>query len=139
MPVLSVAELQHMLNTAFPHNKQKIDRVSDCGVALRLEVGVSEGRPGSTVSGPTLMTLADTCAWMCVLARLGPVGVMSVTTSLHMDFLVRPKLGVDLEADGELLKFGRTLAVVGVRIRSGSDVVASAQVTYSIPPPGSKL
>ncbi len=35
--------------------------------------GSTRQRPGGTISGPTLMMLADTGAWMAVLSRVGPL------------------------------------------------------------------
>jgi len=60
---------------------------------------------------------------------------LSVTTSLHIDFLRRPEL-MDVIAEGLLLKLGKRLAVVEVAMRSDGTpaIVAKAQVTYSIPP-----
>jgi len=80
------------------------------------------------------MALADATAWLAVVAQIGPVA-LSVTTSLHIDFLRKPAL-VDVVADGTILKLGRRLAVVDVALRSVGvdDLVAKAQVTYSIPP-----
>ncbi len=80
------------------------------------------------------MSLADCAAWLAIVAQIGPVA-LSVTTSLHIDFLRKPAL-VDLIAEGALLKLGRRLAVVEVALRSVGDdaLVAKAQVTYSIPP-----
>ena len=91
-------------------------------------------RPGGTVSGPALMTLADCTAWLAIVSQIGPVA-LSVTTSLHIDFLRKPAL-VDVEAEGRLLKLGRRLAVVEVAMSSvgSKEVIAKAQVTYSIPP-----
>jgi uncharacterized protein (TIGR00369 family) len=81
-----------------------------------------------------MMTLADTAAWMAVLAQIGPV-LAAVTTSLHIDFLRTPDIA-DLIARATVLKMGATLAVVDVSIysRGRDDIVAKAQVTYSIPP-----
>ena len=58
-----------------------------------------------------------------------------MTTSLHIDFLRKPPL-VDMVAEGRVLKLGKSLGVVDVAIRAvgHDDVVAKAQVTYSIPP-----
>ena len=86
------------------------------------------------MSGPTLMTLADLAAWMVIVGQIGPVA-LSVTTSLHIDFLRKPDL-VDVVADATLLKLGQRLGVAEVALYSvGSDaMVAKAQVTYSIPP-----
>ena len=86
------------------------------------------------MSGPSLMGLADGAAWLAILAQIGPVA-LAVTTSLHIDFLRKPPL-VDIVAEGRLLKLGKTLGVVDVALRAvgHDDLVAKAQVTYSIPP-----
>lgn len=82
------------------------------------------------------MGLTDTAAWLSVLSRIGLVA-LAVTTSLHIDFLRKPAL-VDVLAEGRILKLGRRLAVteVGLWSADGSpdELVAKAQVTYSIPP-----
>jgi uncharacterized protein (TIGR00369 family) len=138
MPVLSVAELQQFLLDAFPDDTPStiVEEVAEWGVRLRLPVSARHGRPGGTVSGPSLMALADTTAWLAVIAEIGPVA-LAVTTSLHIDFLRKPAL-VDVLAEGRILKLGRRLAVTDVAIRSADDgdgsLVAKAQVTYSIPP-----
>jgi uncharacterized protein (TIGR00369 family) len=133
---MTVAELQRFLLDAFPDNPPTtvVTDVRDTGVTVRLPVTAANGRPGGTVSGPSLMALADTAAWLSVLAQIGPVA-LAVTTSLHIDFLRKPEL-VDVVAEGVNLKVGKRLAVTQVSIRSaGSDeLVAQAQVTYSIPP-----
>ncbi len=91
-------------------------------------------RPGGTVAGPTLMMLADAAAYAMVLARIGPVA-LAVTSNLSISFLHRPAPG-DLLADASVLKVGRRLAVVEVRLhaRDHQDPVAHATVTYAIPP-----
>jgi uncharacterized protein (TIGR00369 family) len=80
-----------------------------------------------------MMMLADTTAWVAVLAQIGPV-LLAVTTSLHIDFLRKPDI-TDLVARGTVLKLGRKLAVVDVAIysRGRDEMVAKAQVTYAIP------
>ena len=132
---MTVEQLNELLGGGFPANRTyDVTKVTDRGCEVRLAVNDGHGRPGGTVSGPTMMTLADTAAWMAILSRIGPV-VLAVTTSLHIDFLRKPAIA-DLIADADLLKLGTRLAIVDVRIHSeGSmDLVASAQVTYSIPP-----
>jgi len=111
-----------------------VEQVGDWGVRLRLPITPAHQRPGGTVSGPALMSLADAAAWLAVLAQIGPV-VLAVSTSLHIDFLRKPEL-VDVLAEGRLIKLGKSLAVIDVSLRSeGRDeLVAKAQVTYSIPP-----
>jgi uncharacterized protein (TIGR00369 family) len=90
-------------------------------------------RPGGTVSGPTVMGLADAAAWLVVLAHIGWVP-LAVTSSLSINFLRKPEPG-DLLATAELLKLGRRLAVIDVRVTGGTEgrLVADASVTYAIP------
>ena len=136
MPVLSVTELQSVLNGTFPDAPPPylIEETGPWGVRIRLPVTEQHSRPGGTVAGPALMALADAAAWLAILAQIGPV-LLAVTTSLHIDFLRKPAL-VDVVADGRLLKLGKQLGVVDVGLRSDGheDLVAKAQVTYSIPP-----
>jgi uncharacterized protein (TIGR00369 family) len=91
-------------------------------------------RPGGTVAGPMLMSLADTAMWVAVLGAVGPVA-MTVTTHLDIDFLrfVGP---TDVVAHTRLLKVGRRLAVGEVLMTAdgATDPCARASVTYSIPP-----
>jgi uncharacterized protein (TIGR00369 family) len=133
---MDAAALQDFLIRSFPKNPPTsvVEESAGWGVRVRLPVRSAVERPGGTVSGPSLMALADSTAWVAVLARIGPVP-LAVTTSLHIDFLRRPGM-VDLVAEGRLLKLGRRLAVIDVAIASAGshDLVAKAQVTYSIPP-----
>ena len=110
---MDVGQLQVFLEGAFPNDlPYTVEEVTESGVRMRLAVDESNVRPGGTVSGPSLMALADCTAWLAVVGQIGPVA-LAVTTSLHIDFLRKPAL-VDVVADGAL--------------------VAKAQVTYSIPP-----
>ncbi|NNN01878.1 MAG: PaaI family thioesterase [Acidimicrobiaceae bacterium] len=134
MPVLSVDELQAILVAAFPGNDvPRVESVDDHEVVMSIAVSDRHGRPGGTLSGPTMMTLADTAAWLAIMSQIGPV-LLAVTTSLHIDFLRKPQL-TDLMAKTRVLKLGRKLAVVEVELwsRGSMDVVAKAQVTYSLP------
>jgi uncharacterized protein (TIGR00369 family) len=92
-------------------------------------------RPGGTISGPVMMTLADVAMYVAVLAAIGPVP-LAVTTSLNINFLRRPA-AADLVAQAELMKLGKRLAVGQVDIMSGgrAERVAHATSTYSIPSP----
>ena len=135
MALLNASELQAILAASFPGaDVPLVDEVEGDEVLVRLAVGERHGRPGGTVSGPAMMTLADTAAWLAVMAATGPV-VLAVTTSLHIDFLRKPAL-TDLCARGHLLKLGKQLAVCDVELFSAgtTDLVAKAQVTYSLPP-----
>ncbi len=134
MSTLSVEELQAILEAAFPSNDvPHVEQVLGDTVLVRQPVTDRHGRPGGTLSGHTMMMLADTSAWMAILAQVGPV-LLAVTTSLHIDFLRKPDV-TDLMARATLLKLGRKLAVVDVSLFSlgHEELVAKAQVTYSLP------
>ena len=135
-PVMTTQELQKILDSSFPGAKVPyvITELSSTQVRMKLQVKASDSRPGGTVSGPALMAFADCAAWMVIMGQIGPID-LSVTTSLHIDFLRKPEL-VDVEAVATLLKLGKRLAVAEVAMYSAGseDVVAKAQVTYSIPP-----
>jgi uncharacterized protein (TIGR00369 family) len=135
-PVMSVDELQHQLDLSSPGQQTayEIEELTSTSVRILFRVDETHSRPGNTVSGPSLMALADCAAWLVIMGQIGPVE-LSVTTSFHIDFLRKPEM-VDVVATATLLKLGRRLAVAEVAMHSvGSDaVVAKAQVTYSIPP-----
>jgi uncharacterized protein (TIGR00369 family) len=102
-------------------------------IDVRLTASGNDLRPGGTLSGPTMFTLADVAAYLLVLAHVGEVE-LAVTTSAVIHFLSKPPLG-DLIAQGKLIKLGKRLAVCEVHITSAASeaLVAQATVTYSIP------
>lgn len=132
---MSREDLRAFLAREFPQNEARIEAIDSSTVYLRQVVDDRHLRPGGTVSGPTMMTLADTAAYVAVLAALGPVA-LAVTTSLNINFLRKPAAERDVLAEARLLKLGARLAVAEVTLRSDglADPVAHATVTYSIPP-----
>ena len=135
-PALTVGQLQQFLTDSFPgvDIPYVVEAITDTTIKVRLPIGQANSRPGGTVSGPSLMALADTAAWLVIVGQIGPVA-LAVTTSLHIDFLRRPAL-VDVLSIGTLLKLGKRLGVADVAMYSdgSDDLVAKAQVTYSLPP-----
>ena len=131
-------ELQAFLAREFPQMAPMNMRIESFeGDHLRLRIGVTEShlRPGGTVSGPTLMTLADCAAYLLLLGQIGPVA-LSVTTNLNINFLRKPE-PTDLIGEARMLKRGKSLAVMDVLIHSeGQEAgpVAHAVLTYAIPP-----
>ncbi|MEM7138271.1 MAG: PaaI family thioesterase [Myxococcota bacterium] len=135
MSVMTADEIQQFMDKVFPRNiPSEIEAIEDHYLRVRVPTKERYLRPGGTISGPTLMAVADSAMYYLVLSMIGPVA-LALTTSLNMNFLRAPKLG-DLIAEAKMLKLGRRLAVGEVAIYSdGSpDVVAHATVTYSIPP-----
>ena len=135
-PVVTAEELNAFLHDAFPEAPRGygVAAVTDEGVRLRQPVVALQGRPGGTVSGPTMMSLADAAAWLATLSRIGIVP-LAVTSNLTIHFLAKPALDVDLLAEASLLRLGARSSVTDVRIASGEDgpIVAAASVGYSIP------
>lgn len=132
-----VAGLEAYMEAIFPQvaNDFAIDALSMEGITMRLEVAERHLRPGGTVSGPSMFSLADVTVYALVLSRLGPKA-LAVTTNCSLDFMRKPEAGHDIIAKGQLLKLGRSLAVGDVHMFSaGSDkLVARSTMTYSIPP-----
>lgn len=115
-----------------------VEDIAPMRARLRLNVGRHHLRPGGTISGPSMFGLADVAIYVAVLGMIGPKA-LAVTTNCSIDFMRKPEAGRDLIAEAVLHKLGRTLAVGDVLLYSdGSDApVASASLTYAIPPAGS--
>lgn len=126
--------LQTFLEQAFTQFPMTVVAVGPMTAVIELETNEHNLRPGGTVSGPTLMTMADTGLYAAILAQLGPVA-LAVTTNLNINFLRKPEPGV-LRADTKLLKLGKRLAVgeVSITCNGNPDPVAHVTGTYSIPP-----
>ena len=138
-PVLTLGELREFMAQAFPQVNLAgqhfyIDAIGPGLATMRLESAEIHLRPGGTISGPAMFTLADYAAYAVILAHIGPVG-LAVTTNLNINFLRKPEPGT-LMCDGRILKLGKRLCVVDISIyKPGSDdVIAQATATYSIPP-----
>lgn len=137
--IMTPAEVEAFLTAEFPeanyHGKTfEVLEITKEGSKVRLFHHERHLRPGGTISGPSMMALTDISAYVSLLGNIGPVA-LAVTTSLNINFVRKPEAG-DLIAVGEIIKLGRRLAVVDVRIYSdgSDDIVAQASTTYSIPP-----
>lgn len=137
MALLTPDELDAFLTAAFPQAvlPYRVTRSDDDGVEVCQSFDELHLRPGGTLSGPTLMTLADTVAYVAIVARIGPE-FLTVTSHLSIDFLRKPP-AAGLRATGEVLKLGRRQATVAIRIHSqhADELVAFSTATYAIPQP----
>lgn len=84
---------------------------------MRLEVDHDHLRPGGTVSGPSMFTLADALMYAAILSKVGPKA-LAVTTNCSIDFLRKPAAGKDLLARCHILKLGKVLVVGDVLMYS---------------------
>ncbi|MCD0421661.1 MAG: PaaI family thioesterase [Rhodopseudomonas sp.] len=135
---MSVGELEEFLQREFPqafsHGDISIETADGRTSLLRQRYSDRMLRPGGTVSGPTLMALADFAMYVVLLSAIGPVA-LAVTTNLNINFLRKGQPGQDVVAVAKLLKLGRRLAVGEVTLLSGTspDPIAHVTSTYSIP------
>lgn len=136
-PVLDAEGVNALLRRAFPDAQPaafpQVLEVAPGRVKVMAPYREGLLRPGGVISGPTLMSLADTAAYALVLAHVGDQ-LMAVTSSLLMNFLRGARPG-DLYAEAEMLRLGRRNAVCDVRLwTEGPDrLAAQANVTYAIP------
>jgi uncharacterized protein (TIGR00369 family) len=135
---MSVAELEQFLCAEFPQafadGEIRVEHADGETCRLRERYGDHMLRPGGTVSGPTLMALADCAMYVVLLSAIGPVG-LAVTTNLNINFLRKGQAGQDVFAEARILKLGKRLAVGEVTLLSGDspDPIAHVTATYSIP------
>ena len=136
-PKLTAAELAAFLDEVFPQVRGDfvVEEVAPMRARMRMPVAERHLRPGGTVSGPAMFSLAD-CAYYA--ATLGMIGreALTVTTSLTINFLSKPP-AADLVCEARILKLGRLLSVGEATIWSdgrSDGPVAHASITYAIPP-----
>jgi uncharacterized protein (TIGR00369 family) len=112
----------------------RIESVGAKSARGRFVVEKKHLRPGNTVSGPTLMALADVTMYAALLGEIGLVP-LAVTTNLNINFLRKPA-PKDVVGEARLLKVGKRLAVGEIALFSEGEAepVAHVTCTYSIPP-----
>ena len=135
---MSASEIDAYLDEVFPqlHHGGRTYFIEDVGpmtARMRCDYHEKHLRPGGTISGPTMMALADLALYVAILAQIGPVA-LAVTTSLNVNFLRKPGQAA-LIGEARLLKLGKRLAVGEVLLLSGTspDPIAHVTATYSIP------
>lgn len=132
--MVSKEMMAEFLSSEFPQTKCVVEAVGRRSSTVRHKVGFDELRPGGTVSGPVLMTVADVALYVAILGEIGLVA-LTVTTSLMINFLRKPSADKDIIGVCTLLKLGKSLAVGEVSLYSEGDTEPVAHVvgTYSIP------
>ncbi|GAA4229496.1 PaaI family thioesterase [Sagittula sp. NFXS13] len=135
--IIGREEMSAYLEEVFPQvtGMFGIDHMEPGLVRMRLHNDERHLRPGGTVSGPAMFSLADVAAYVAVMMHVGEEA-LAVTTHCSIDFMRKPVSGVDIVAEGRVLKLGRALAVIDVLLYSegNEQPVAHASLTYSIPP-----
>ena len=138
-PVLTVEEIEKLLDDVFPQlhhggRTMMVEAVAPMTARLRLIAHERHLRPGGTVSGPAMFTLADVGIWVAIFSHLGPDALSAVTTNLNINFLRKPPHG-DVIVECRLLKLGGRLAVGEATLFAEGTLepVAHAVGTYAIP------
>ena len=130
----SKAEINEFLAAQYPHTHCTVETVGGKSATVKRQVGPTELRPGGTVSGPVLMTVADVALYVAILGEIGIVP-LTVTTSLSINFMRKPAADRAIVGVCHLMKIGKSLAVGEVFLYSeGNEApVAHGVGTYSIP------
>jgi uncharacterized protein (TIGR00369 family) len=138
---LDVARIEALIDARFPQihaggRTLLIEEVTARSARVRMKSHDRHIRPGGTVSGPSMFTLADFAVYVAIIAALGEPGLDAVTTNLNINFLARPEAR-DMTARVELLRLGRRSAVGEAELYSDGveGMVAHAIATYALPAP----
>lgn len=135
--LLSAQQVNALMDRAYPQLNAgfrcySIVDVVDGGCIARLDADDRHLRPGGTVSGPSLFTLADIGGYGCALSHAGG-DALAVTTNLDINFMRKAGPG-PIDARCRILKLGRNLMVFACEIFSPEgELAAHATGTYSLP------
>src|SRR5215831_3692208 len=105
-------ELNKLLAAHFPDvigKTMRVEKVAEMTSDVRLLYDDRHLRPGETISGAALMSLADMAMYAAILGTMGPV-LLAVTTNLNINFLRKPR-PADVTGQCRILKFGKRLVV----------------------------
>jgi len=111
--------------------RYEVEAAGDECATVRMKFSRNVLRPGETISGASMMTLADLSVYVALLGALGAGAEDAVTAQFGMNFLRRPAPG-DLLANVRLIRRGRRLAVAEVDIVGADDdkLLARGHGTY---------
>ena len=128
--------ITEFLAQEFPQTAEKcvIENISAEGAQLLYRVDQHDLRPGQTVSGPTLMAIADLALYVAIMGRLGLVA-MAVTSNMNINFFRKPQAQQNIRAECRLIKVGKTLVTGEVWLYSlaQEEPVAHVIGTYALP------
>ncbi len=135
---LSTEAVSRLIDETFPEihaagRQMVIESVTDRRARVRLGVDLRNLRPGGTVSGPAMFTLADFTIYVALIAALGSPAIPAVTSNLSINILLRPD-PVDVVAEAHLIRIGRRLAYAEVALFSvgREDMIAHATGSYAL-------
>jgi uncharacterized protein (TIGR00369 family) len=141
---LSAETVTRLIDEAFPqiHSGGRVMEIESVGpdtARVRMRLNERNTRPGGTISGPAMFTLADFSIYAALIGRLGEPAIPAVTSNLNITFLTRPPPR-DVVAETRLVRVGRRLAYAEVALYSDghSEIIAHATGTYALARPAQK-
>jgi uncharacterized protein (TIGR00369 family) len=136
---LTTEAVSRLIDETFPEihaagRQMHIESVADRRARVRLGIDPRNLRPGGTVSGPAMFTLADFAIYVALIATLGSSAIPAVTSNLSINFLLRPS-PVDVIAEVNLIRIGRRLAYAEVALYSDGreEMIAHVTGSYALP------
>ena len=128
-------QLKDFFDQEFPDNRIQIESIGNQQARIRKTPSKADLRPGNTVSGPFMMSMADSALYAAILGEIGLVA-LAVTVNLNINFLHRPAANQDVIAQCQLIKVGKKLIVGEVSLYSDGQKapIAHATATYALPP-----
>lgn len=134
LPVLSADAIMALIYEGVPSANQsgfRVLAVSKQSADCVMLYDAQQLRPGGTLSGPTMMALADSAMYAAVLAHYGEL-MLAVTQDFTIHFLAKPAPD-DLHATATIIKAGKRSVVLTVHIYSQQQLVAHASGSYVLP------
>lgn len=134
---LSASQVQALIYSGLPaavESGVEIQSVDGKSAWVRQSYQTSQLRPGGTLSGPTMMALADAAMYAAILGALGPEE-MALTQDLHIRFL-RPPKPEALLCHCKIVQLGRRSIILEAQMYSASDTdkaVAFVTGSYALP------
>ena len=132
---MDLQQVREFLKSEFPQNTATVESVGNAKAVIHQKIDYQHLRPGDTVSGPTMMTVADCAIYVAIQGVIGPEP-LAVTTNLNINFLRKPIANKKIIGKASLIKVGRRLVIGEVKLYSQGmrEPVAFATATYSVPP-----
>ena len=134
-------DMEKYLEGVFPQIRGRLGiiEISREMALVKMKIEDQDLRPGGTVSGPSMFTLAEISFYVAVLSAVDKEA-LAVTTNCSINFLQKPEPTV-LYGRARILKKGKSLIVGDIEILAEDQkvIVAHASMTYSIIPKREKV
>jgi uncharacterized protein (TIGR00369 family) len=100
---------------------------------LSVKINDNTVNPAGAFHGGVIYVLCDVCAY-CGLLSLIDDGTSAVTHDLQVSIMKSAKLGDIVDFNSKVVKLGRRICFIDVKVTLSGQIIASARVTKSILP-----